>query len=87
MINSNLYVSIVVLNYNISSIVKIVSESISSILNMNYRPLEVIIIDNGSSDDSYELLKSIIKEIKPPDIDVKLVRLSRNYGFAGGIIR
>lgn len=84
--NSNPHVSIIVPNYNISSIIKVVSRSIDSIFNMNYRPLEVIIIDNGSTDDSYELLRSMVRNAKPSDVDVKLVKLSRNYGFAGGCV-
>lgn len=37
-------------------------EAIQSILNQSYRKLEVIAIDDGSTDNSYEILKSLAKK-------------------------
>jgi len=76
-------VTVIVVNYNSSKIKEVVSKSIKSILSLKYRPLEVIIVDNGSIDGSYEYIKQLIENVKQDKgLTVKIVRLSRNYGFA-----
>jgi len=52
-----------------------------SVLKSSYRPLEIVIVDNGSSDGSYEYIKSLMK-VRPKDLKVKLIKLSKNLGFA-----
>lgn len=54
-------VSVIVTNYNYSNYVV---EAIESILNQTYRNLEVIVIDDGSEDDSVEIIKKAIKRDK-----------------------
>lgn len=68
-------VSIVILNWNGS---KLLRQFLPSVL--AHSPAswaEVIVADNGSSDDSIELLKSSFPE-------VGIIALDRNYGFAEG---
>ncbi|MFB0523006.1 MAG: glycosyltransferase family 2 protein, partial [Candidatus Bathyarchaeia archaeon] len=77
-------VGVVVVNYNSSNRWNIVSECIKAVLKLKYRPLETVIVDNGSSDDSLERINSLVKSCKPADIRVRVVALSKNHGFAGG---
>lgn len=50
---------------------------LQSVLASNYSPLELIVVDNGSSDRTSE----VVREGFP---GVKLLRAPRNLGFAGG---
>jgi len=50
---------------------------------MNYRPIEIIIVDNGSTDGSFELIEQLVDRVKQnQDVAIRIVRLSKNYGFA-----
>ena len=66
-------VSIIILNYNGASLL---SECLDSVLATIYKPLEVIVVDNNSIDNSLEILNSY------PSI--KVLRNSKNYGYAEG---
>jgi len=79
--------TIIWLNYNSSRILNIVLESLEGVFNLDYPSLEVVVVDNGSTDGSFEAVKRFIEEKKPSDVRVKVLRLDRNYGFAGGINR
>jgi len=65
-------VSVIILNCNGKAVLE---ECIISVLNSNYPRTEVIIIDNGSTDESY----MIAKKYEP---QVKLTRSSRNLGYS-----
>ena len=54
-------------------------EEVTSIYE-NYM-FEYIFVDNGSADDTY----SICKELQDSDKRIKILKLSRNFGFDGGI--
>ena len=64
--------SIVVLSYNTK---KLLEQTLRSIPEND--KWEVIVVDNGSDDGSFEMLKSKYKK-------VKTIRNSKNLGFAGG---
>lgn len=67
-------VSVVVINYNGR---RFLEKCISSILLQTYPLIEIILIDNGSNDDSVDYVKK-----KFPSI--KLITCKRNLGFAKG---
>jgi len=76
-------VTVIVVNYNSEAKWRIIEKSLRSIFSLSYRPLEVIIVDNGSIDNSFELIKQFINKIRNnEDFNVKVIRLSKNYGFA-----
>jgi len=66
-------VSIVVVNFNGA---KFLPGCLDSLTAVSYPNREVVVVDNGSSDNSIELLKQYPW--------VKVVRSDRNRGFAGG---
>jgi len=70
-------VSVVILNYNGKNITK---ECVNSVLKSTYKKTEIIIVDNGSTDGSYQYLKGFYSKTK----NVKIVRSSKNLYFTGG---
>lgn len=74
MINSEPLISIITVNYNNT---EVTSDLLSSIAISSYANYEVIIVDNGSSDNS-------ISELKKVYPDTKIVLSEKNLGFAGG---
>jgi len=71
-------VSIVIPNYNKEEYIK---ESIDSALNQTYRPIEIIVVDDGSTDNSKEIIKSCGKKIKAYFLPHKNANAARNFGF------
>ena len=73
-------VSIIIPTYNRKSLLK---RSIESVLNQTYKKFEIIIIDNNSSDGTYEYIKELnedkIKFFKINNNGV--IAKSRNYGI------
>ena len=65
-------ISVIISAYNHE---KYVAKSIESILNQTFLDFELIVVDNGSSDSTYK----IIKTIKDPRI--KIFRIKKNIGF------
>lgn len=59
----------------------LVKRSLTAISNLNYPDYELVIVDNGSTDGSYEYVREVARELP---IDIKLVRLEHNLGFTGG---
>jgi hypothetical protein len=64
--------SLIVINYNGR---EILPKCLDSIYSQSYKNFEVIVVDNGSSDGSSELVRA-----KYPE--VKLILLKKNYGYA-----
>jgi len=54
-------VSIIIRNYNDERYIK---EGIDSALNQTYKPIEIIVVDDGSSDNSKDIIKSYRNKIK-----------------------
>jgi len=69
-------VSIVIVNWNGA---EVLPECLRSLLALNYKPIEIVIVDNGSTDSSVEIVREICGD------DVKIVRLEKNVGFAAGV--
>lgn len=66
--------SVIIVNWNGR---RYLEQCLPSVVNQTYRNLEIIMVDNGSTDGSVELVEHLF-----PDIIV--VRNSENRGFAGG---
>jgi len=67
-------VSIIILNWNGK---KWLEKCLPTIKKITYKPLEVIVVNNGSTDDSYEYVKNNYPSIQ-------IVELKKNVGFSGG---
>jgi glycosyltransferase involved in cell wall biosynthesis len=72
-------VSIVILAYNaVSTLGEVFDKAIRSALNQNYPDIEVIVVDNGSSDNTFNYVKIMYGD------RIKVVRLPKNYGYCLG---
>lgn len=67
-------VSIVILNWNGFEMTK---ECVNSLLKIEYPNFNILVVDNGSIDDSYNKLKYHFKNIE-------VIFLNKNYGYTGG---
>lgn len=54
--------SIIITNYNYG---RFLPEAIDSVLNQNYQPVEVIVVDDGSTDDSQQIIANYGEQIIP----------------------
>ena len=72
-------ISIVMTTYNRSHMIK---KSIDSLLNQTYKNFEIIIVDNGSTDDT----PKVLQEYEQPRFEgiIRLFRLEENRRFSGG---
>ncbi|HRX29606.1 MAG TPA: bifunctional riboflavin kinase/FAD synthetase, partial [Saprospiraceae bacterium] len=70
----NIDCTVAILNYNGLDFLESYLPSISD---SSVNQFDIVVIDNGSTDDSVEFVKEWYPEIK-------ILELSRNYGFAGG---
>jgi len=70
----NILIAIIVLNFNKRNDIL---DCLKSIFNLEYPEIEVIVVDNGSTDGSSEAIKSEYP-------DVHLVESKKNLGVAGG---
>jgi GT2 family glycosyltransferase len=68
-------VSVIVLNWNGQQIIR---SSLDSIKKLKYTSLEVIVVDNGSTDKSVDIIAKEYPEFR-------LIRNSRNLGFSTGM--
>jgi GT2 family glycosyltransferase len=69
-------VSIVIVNWNGE---EVLPECLRSLLGLNHKDIEIVIVDNGSTDGSVDVIHEICGG------DVKIVRLEKNVGFAAGV--
>jgi glycosyltransferase involved in cell wall biosynthesis len=77
-------VSIIIIAYNSSKYIK---ETLSSVSAQTYKPLEIIISDDGSTDDTVKICQAWIIENEDRFDRVKLVRTSSNSGIPGNCNR
>lgn len=73
-------VSIIIVNYNGKGFI---TGCLKALEGQSFKDFEIIIVDNGSSDDSLYEIQEFFKE-SPITPFVKLVPLDGNLGFAGG---
>lgn len=69
--------SVVLLNFNGAPFIR---NCLNSILNINYPFYEVIFVDNGSRDNSLEIVKKEFKHVP----NIKILELGKNMGYALG---
>ena len=67
-------VSIISVNYNQADVT---CQMLASVKKLNYRNIEVIVVDNGSAEDPEEKIRKVFPECK-------IIHSKENLGFAGG---
>jgi len=71
-------VSIIIPNYNKEKYIK---EAIDSALNQTYKNIEVIVVDDGSTDGSKEIIKSYGNRIRAYFLPHRNANVCRNFGI------
>ena len=78
-------VSVLWLNYNSMHLIDITKKSIDALMQLDYTNLEVILLDNNSSDGSREVIEKYLSEKENQPVKVRFVKLKKNWGWAGAI--
>jgi len=76
-------VSILWVNYNSFSFIDLALESLQAVEDLDYPHYELIVVDNGSVDDSFTAITSFIEK-KNISARTKIILLERNLGYTGG---
>jgi glycosyltransferase involved in cell wall biosynthesis len=79
----NPLISFIILTYNQEKYIK---EAIEGAFNQTYSPLEIIISDDCSTDNTYEIIKKSVASYSGPHI-IKLNRNENNLGIGGQMNR
>jgi GT2 family glycosyltransferase len=69
-------VTVIIVAYNAEGMKSIFKQCLDSSLNLKYNNYEVIVVNNGSTDKTREILEDYEK-------DLKIINLKKNYGLAG----
>jgi GT2 family glycosyltransferase len=78
-------VSVLWLNYNSMHVIETTKKSLDSLANLDYPNFELILIDNGSTDGSKEVIEKYLRNQKFGKSEVTFVKLSKNVGFTDGV--
>jgi len=78
----NELVTVLIITYNGQQYIE---QMLDSICFQNYKPLEVIISDDASTDDTVFVIDNWLKEKRRQDIVFKFIKNSRNLGVSGNI--
>lgn len=70
--------SVIMANYNHS---KYIGEALDSIVSQSYKPMEVIVIDDASTDNSIEVIQQFVKR----NTNVRLIVNEKNMGVVGTV--
>jgi len=75
--------SVVMPNYNYG---RFVAEAIASVAGQTHAPIDLIVVDDASTDNSVEVIREALNQAKGLN-DVKLIALEENVGKLGAINR
>lgn len=78
-IGNNHFFSVITSVYNAE---KFILKAMNSVKNQDETDYEYIIVDNGSTDGSAELIRGFIND--NPELDIKLIEFRENQGISGG---
>ncbi len=76
--------SVVIPNHNYG---RFVGEAIASIAGQSYRPIELIVVDDASTDNSVEMIEKAFSEHGDALVSTRLIALKDNVGKLGALNR
>lgn len=71
------HVTVIVLNWKSK---KLLEENLSSVIDQDYPNYTILLVDNGSDDESLEYIRLLSQENE----NIEKLELDKNYGYAGG---
>lgn len=69
-------ISVLITNYNYS---KYILEAVESVISQDYKNIEIIIVDDGSTDNSYDIL-DLIEKKHSKTVPLKIIKSKNNLG-------
>ena len=75
--------SVIIPNHNYG---QFIGETIASLVRQDYAALEVVIVDDASSDDSVKIIKDLIEAYKSK-LDISLIEMKENKGKVAAVNR
>ncbi len=78
-------VSVLWINYNSMHVIETTQRSLDALASLNYPNFELVILDNGSSDGSRQVIERHLQKDTMSKLKVTFVKLSRNLGWTGGV--
>jgi GT2 family glycosyltransferase len=78
-------VSVLWLNYNSMHVIETTRKSLDALASLDYPDFEVVLVDNGSSDGSWEEIEKHLQTKAMRKLKAKHVKLSKNLGYTGGV--
>jgi GT2 family glycosyltransferase len=76
-------VTLIWLNYNSKHFMSLALKSLESLFELNYPNYEVVIVDNHSTDGSFDEIKNAAEK-HMHRVPTKIIRTEKNLGFTGG---
>jgi GT2 family glycosyltransferase len=74
------------LNFNSLGAQEITEKSLTALMQIDYPDLEIIVVDNGSTDGSAEFIENYLANHKPSDnATVQFLKIKTNRGWTGGV--
>jgi len=83
MVNSK--ISVIWLNYNSKKFLSLALASLNSMFNMDVENFEIIIVDNASTDGSFESIVKFVNSKGRMRHKVRIIRSDKNRGYSGGM--
>ena len=86
--DSNYKFSIILANYNGE---KYIPQAIESVLNQTFQGWELLVVDDGSTDSSVNIIEEYMKRFNTKQFNInnnniiKLIKLGSNYGLASAL--
>lgn len=74
--------TILTVNYNSMRKIDVILSCVKATVSLKWRPLEIVFVDNGSTDGSFERVEEYAKSIAPSDLTLKFIFNESNLGFA-----
>jgi len=75
-------VSVVIPAYNAAEFIK---DSVNSCFNQTYRPLEVIVVNDGSGDSTLQTAQELSESIQDSQLELRTIDIGKNKGVANAL--
>jgi glycosyltransferase involved in cell wall biosynthesis len=80
--SENIRVTVVIPAYNAEEFIE---DSVKSCFNQTYRPIETIVVNDGSTDTTANKVKALVDTLYRNDFDLKIIDIRKNMGAANAL--